>query len=403
MVKIVKGTNMTDQFQTDETNNKEKLKKIGLVAMAILVVIGLYYLAAIALRQEEEDILPGQYSSTWTDLGHIDDTLFFVDNNTLTARELRGGISFAIELPQDGYQIVYGKDRIFILFRNDHLEALNPTNGDVLDSIETKDVDRIEWQGEKLVGYTPSAIRIYDQNLESQSYLPLEGKPIAYGESTSGTLAWIEEGFQREVTVEGEFTYDQEAAFIDIPEVPRNEYGYPIYDSEESTEDAEEVEEASEENKSRYRLSIGEEKDIAYRLSTANQEILDLQWISEDSCLIVTDSYFYIIYQGSLQAQQAANDPASYAVVGNQVALLSGNRLFLYSPEGSKISEQALDFEATKVVNVDGQIYLIGEDVYATVNNGQITKTQENPILFVLENADGSVNLIYENGIQKLD
>ncbi len=394
---------MTDHLRPDDKSTN-KIKQIGLVLVAIAVIIGLYFLVQQSLKKEDEEVRSGQFSTTWTDLGRIGDTLFFVDNLTLTARKLDGGISFTRELPRDGFQLVYATDRLYLLLPHDQLEAIDPANGNILASIEATDIDRIEGDGAHLIAYTSSSIRTYNPSLERTAFLPLEGRPIAYDTSPVGKLAYIEEGFNRPVTSQGDFHYDIDAAFLKTPEVVRNEYGFPVYVKDEISDESADGEEAgSNKTHNRYRLSLGSEKEIGYRFATADQTLQQVEWISDDSALLITDSYFYIVYQGNLMAQQLLQEPTSYAIFANEVVLLTGSTLHYYSLEGSKLSDHQLDFSPSKVANANGQLLLIGDDFYATVEDGQIITEQTAPILFVLENADGSVDLLFENGIQRFE
>lgn len=396
---------MTNYQGMDFEDNRIKkfIKDNRIFFLAGLVALVLFFIFSnLSDDREERRKIPMPVSESWQDLGRIQDVFYFVEEDILMARTLQGGLLFSKQLPPGEQDICYGIDCIYILTPKNRLEVIDGMTGDTRYSLETEDISRIERKNGYLVAYSDRLIRILDEKLALRSALPLRSMPVAYVRSEKGLEAWIEKGPADGVRQEGEVVLDPEMVFLPEDKNSGTNGGEGKTGQDSSEEDLPEDEESSL-LLDRFRLSMKGEGELYYQIASAAETFLSLDWLGEDRLILQTDQFLYLISSAGILQKIELAGPVDYLILKDQLILLNGRKLSIFDQEGQLEKSYDLDFAAKGLAKGREEFVLVGESEFARLLDGRLSVEKTSKIISVTENANGTVDFIFEDGIEHMD
>lgn len=356
---------------------KKESKKEGLRArmwdfrfyfLALFFVILLFFLFSFFEKEKQPEKMSLALSDTWTNLGRVDDLVYFLENDQLYCLDREGTRKFALTLQAGKKQILYG-DKIYVLYPNKELFLFDKDSGEILEKKEAKDLFSMAWVDKKLTLFYKNRI-VYKKDPQKDLSIASTNLPL-YFTYNKGSFAWIGEEEKSNLEEKGRVEWD--------PMIQKEIAGR---------------------GKKRM-VWFSKSEDQEFSIVSGNQEFLST-FSLEDSFILETSSSYSFFKDNHLIKNVNKLGSLEACVDDSSFYLLYDDRLQIFDSEGLLLKEYKLEFEGKRILYDGEKVYIIGENHVAYFHQGKLLMDKMAQIMDVLVQWDQSIDLVYKDGIERL-
>lgn len=364
----------------------------GAAAALVLVIVAVFMLT----RRDPTRKIDYVMNPKWHSIGRIGDDFFYVEGGTLSGRSLNGGTLYDVTLGTDEVQVLYGTKRIYVLVPGRRLSILEAKTGKLLHELESAELQHISLSGGCLcVAYRSHAV-IYNSDFKAVKDVITGAEPVAVTVESPRRYALISAGRATGLKEDGTVSVDAEAAFTAAPEADAgdSETAQPPADSERKSEQTAE--------QTRYRFTAYSDGQAEFNVASTAERFLSASIIDVSGWAMRTDRAIYFIRAGRLVKRVAESEALDMAPINGGLGVLKAKTAQFYTATGEPSEKLSWEFPAQRLLIRGKEIFIIGEKSYAHFTNGKLNAIQTEPITGILDNADGSIDLLYAGGVQRI-
>lgn len=329
-------------------------KKIGIsIILTIILVVAFYYGYNLIKLNSVDGGAFSMEINVKKDMKHVgafDGTLFYVDKNRLVAKSQDKGNLFEKNLGIGVNDMVYDK-YVYVCQEDGLIRAFDRFDGSLVDKIKLDSkVFNIEISNNKLLCYGKNQVFLLDLNLKNKQVKNFKYRPVKYRFS---------------------------GAFEAVTFLDREVDGL----------------------KSRFKI-YQNDKEIYY-ISSVDELFMFTDFVSDNSALVLTNSYLYLISGGKLIKNTFLLNPRAIDVKDGKIAVADDESVKIYDKELKLLEEVSLGFQANALKIIKDRILLVGANALASYEDGNLIKTDvANMQSYFLEN-DG-IYIILPNRVEKM-
>ncbi len=328
----------------------------------------------------------------WKSLHFENGLLYYIEDGSLHAIERNRKERFSVELASQHTQVIYGRQTVFLVDPEVQLVGLNAQSGEKSWSIEDGALLGAAYEEGAIAVFTAHGSTIYSELGEVLRAHPGERDGYAFSHTAQGCDAILAKGEKLTVLEEGDLQLDELLPLPDKAFQTKNQ-------KSENTEGASETGTAGS---TKSRLSLYQGPQLLYRITSGNELFREVRWIDETHLVIRTDDNLYFLDTVKLCVRVPLGEAKDVSFGAGRVGVIAERELKIYDAAGVEHTKLSLTFDANRVILHGADLLVIADNEFG-LQEGKTLKMQNIArVRDVLVNAQGSVSLVFDDGVEEI-